>query len=499
MKELSIEDIQQMMEEGKITARELTENYLNRIGQIDKQGPKLNSILEINPEALDIAADLDKERQGGKIRGKLHGIPVLLKDNIGTSDKMTTTAGSLAFEGHIPIKDAFIVQQLRKAGAIILGKTNLSEWANFRSTHSSSGWSSRGGQTRNPYVLNRNPCGSSAGSAVAVAANLCTVAIGTETDGSIICPSQISGIVGIKPTLGLVSRTGIIPIAHSQDTAGPMARSVRDAAILLGAIAGKDDEDQRTLKTSSNIENDYTKYLDLEGLNHAKIGVARNYFGFNVEVDKIMENCISVMKKHGAEIIDNLKLPVTQELEKAEFSVLLYEFKHDLNQYLASIGKDIPSRTLNDLIDFNKQYKDRVMPFFGQEIFLLAQEKGSLADEEYQKAAKTALNLAGKEGIDKLLQDHNLDTIIAPSGSPAWLTDLINGDHFTGGSSTIAAVAGYPSITVPAGYIHELPIGISFIGGAFKEGILLKIAYSFEQASKVRFSPKFLPTLTLHG
>lgn len=497
MKEYSITEIQALKEKGLISARKLTEMYLTRIHEVDKSGPKLNSIIEINLEALEIAENLDKEWKSKKIRGPLHGIPIIIKDNINTADKMQTTAGSLAFEGHIASEDAFIIKKLRDAGAIILAKTNLSEWANFRSTRSTSGWSSRGGQTLNPYSLDRSPCGSSSGSAVGVAANLCSVAIGTETDGSVICPSHVNSIVGIKPTVGLVSRTGIIPISHNQDTAGPMARTVRDAAILLGIIAGVDHNDLSTIKHNNEIPTDYTKFLDSNGLNEVRIGVARNYFGKNDRIDRIIEGAIKKLKELGAEIVDPVEIKTIDDLEDPEFEILLFDFKHDLNEYLAKYGPINSLKNIDDIIQFNKEHQEKVMPYFGQEIFTMANEKGPLTSNEYIEALDKCQRLAKDEGIDVVLKEHQLDAIMAPSGGAAWLIDYVNGDHFTGGSSSAVAVAGYPNITVPAGYVFGLPVGISFLGDAFQEPKLLKIAYSFEQATRIRKPPKFLPKLVL--
>ena len=488
MQELSIPEIQAQMQAGTLTARKLTEMYLARIDEIDQNGPTLNAVIEVNPDALSIADALDSERATSGPRGPLHGVPVMVKDNVDTADRMMTTAGSLALHGSIAPQDAFLVQKLREAGAVLLGKTNLSEWANFRSTRSSSGWSSRGGQTRNPYALDRNPCGSSSGSAVAVAANLCAVAIGTETDGSIICPSQTNGIVGIKPTLGLVSRSGIIPIAHSQDTAGPMARTVEDAAVLLGALTGVDPRDPATETSLDKAHTDYTKGLDADGLRGARIGVARNFFGFDPRVDAVMETCIQAMRDLGAEIVDPADV-VVEGLGKTEVEVLLYEFKADLNAYLAGLGPDAPVHSLAEIIAFNQAHADTVMPYFGQERMLQAQEKGPLTDAAYVEALATNHRLARAEGIDATLERHNLDAIIAPSGGPAWLTDWVNGDHHSGGSSSPAAVAGYPSITVPAGYIFGLPVGISFFASAYQEPMLIKLAYAFERATHVRQPP----------
>ncbi len=497
MIEYTISEIQKLMEVGKLTAKALTKNYLKRISKIDKAGPKINSVIELNPDALQIADILDDERKNKKIHGPLHGIPVLIKDNISTSDKMMTTAGSLALDGYRTTQDAFIVHRLREAGAIILGKTNLSEWANFRSTRSTSGWSSRGGQTLNPYVLDRNPCGSSSGSAVAVTANLCVGAIGTETDGSIICPSHINSIVGIKPSIGLVSRTGIIPISHNQDTAGPMARTVEDAAIILSVIVGADPEDLSTIKDKKEIPSDYTEFLDIDGLHEARIGVARNFFGRNECVDHVIEKAIKKMRELGATIIDPTDFTIINDLQDPEYEVLLYDFKHDMNEFLKNNVPDDFPQTLNELIQFNNQNKDKIMPYFGQDIFKMAEEKGPLSSEEYKTALEKCRRLSREEGIDKLIQENQLDAIIAPSGGPAWLTDYINGDHSTGGSSSPSAVSGYPNITVPAGYVFGLPVGISFIGGLYQEPVLLKLAYAFEQATKIRQPPKFLKTLII--
>ncbi len=490
--ETTIADLQEAMKAGKLSARNIAEKYLKRIEDVDQRGAKLNSVIEINPDALVIAEALDKERKERGARGALHGIPVLIKDNIDTADGMKTTAGSLALVESKPLRDAFIAQRLREAGAVIIGKTNLSEWANFRSTHSTSGWSARGGQTRNPYALDRNPCGSSSGSGAAVAANLCAVAVGTETDGSIVCPSSANSIVGIKPTLGLVSRTGIIPIAHSQDTAGPMARTVRDAAILLSALAGIDASDAVTRESRGKAHTDYTSFLDTNGLSGARIGVARKTFGFNDDVDKLMEDAIKEMKRLGAIVVDPADIATHGKFDDSEFEVLLYEFKADLNAYLAKLGESVPVRSLKDLIEFNKRHKDKEMPYFGQEIFIRAQEKGALTSKAYRLALSKNHRLSRTEGIDATIQKHRLDAIIAPTGGPAWTTDLVNGDHFGGGSSSAAAVAGYPNITVPAGYVHGLPVGISFFGRAYSEPVLLKLAYAFEQATKFRRPPQLL-------
>ncbi|HKQ90046.1 MAG TPA: amidase [Blastocatellia bacterium] len=495
--EKTIAELQEAMKSGGMTARSIADKYLSRIAAIDKQGPRLNSVIEINPEALAAADLLDAERKSKGPRGPMHGIPVLIKDNIDTADRMATTAGSLALEGSIARRDAFIAQKLRDAGAVILGKTNLSEWANFRSTHSSSGWSGRGGLTRNPYALDRNPCGSSSGSGVAVSANLCGVAIGTETDGSIVCPASTNGIVGIKPTLGLVSRSGIIPIAHSQDTAGPMARTVTDAAILLGAIVGADPRDAVTQESAGKSFTDYTRFLDPNGLRGARIGVARKYFGFNDEVDRLMNEAIEVMKRSGATVIDPVDLATSREYENSEIEVLLYEFKHDLNKYLSELGPDARFRSLKEIIEFNEKNRAREMPYFGQEFFLRAEAKGPLTSPEYLNALEKNRRLSRKQGIDAVIAKDRLDAIVAPTGGPSWTTDLLNGDHFTGGSSSPAAVAGYPAISVPAGFIHGLPVGISFFGAAYSEPTMIKLAFAYEQATKHRRAPGFSPTLTL--
>jgi amidase len=495
--EVTIADLQSGMTSGKYTAQSLTQKYLDRIDEIDKRGPATNSVIELNPEALSIAAALDKERGAKGARGPLHGIPVLIKDNIGTQDRMTTTAGSLALGGSIPLQDSFVARKLREAGAVILGKTNLSEWANFRSSHSSSGWSGRGGQTKNPYVLDRNPCGSSSGTGAAVAANLSAIGIGTETDGSVVCPSNANSLAGIKPTVGLISRAGIIPISHSQDTAGPMCRTVTDAAILLGALAGIDARDDATRASAGKSFADYTKFLDANGLKGARIGVHRKGFGFNDAVDKLMGDCIDIMKKRGATIVDPADIPTQGKFDDSEMEVLLYEFKADLNSYLASLGPRAPVKSLKEIIDFNEQYRDREMPYFGQDIMIKAQAKGPLTDKAYRDALAKDQRMSRKEGIDFVMDKNKLDALIAPTGGPAWTTDWVNGDHFTGGYSTASAVAGYPHITVPAGYVFGLPIGISFFGRAWSEPTLIKFAYAFEQATKARRPPQFLPTAKL--
>jgi amidase len=487
------------MRSGAYTARSIAEGLLTRIDEIDRRGPAIGSIIELNPDALAIADTRDQERRAGRVRGALHGIPILLKDNIDTADRMRTSAGSLALAESVASRDAFLVERLREAGAVILGKTNLSEWANFRSTHSTSGWSARGGQTKNPYVLDRNPCGSSSGSGAAVSASLAPLAVGTETDGSIVCPASACGIVGIKPTLGLVSRAGVIPIAHSQDTAGPMARTVADAAALLGVLAGVDPRDRATAASRGRSQADYTRFLDPAGLRGARIGVARSYFGFNDAVDRVMNEAVAAMKSAGAIIVDPANIPTKGKFDDSEFEVLLYEFKADLNAYLAGLGSRAPAKSLADLIAFNERNREREMPFFGQEIFVMAQKKGPLTTRAYRLALAKNHRLSRTEGIDAVVAKHRLDAIVAPTGGPAWPTDLLNGDHFTGGSSTMAAVAGYPSVTIPAGSVHGLPVGISFFASAYSEPTLIKLAYALEQTLKARKAPRFLPTVELRS
>ena len=492
--ELTVADLQRHMRSGRYSARSLTEKYLARIAEIDRQGPALHSVLETNPEAVAIARALDEERRTKGPRGPMHGIPVLIKDNIDTADRMTTTAGSLALEGSIAVQDSFVAARLRAAGAVILGKTNLSEWANYRSTHSSSGWSGRAGQTRNPFVLDRNPCGSSSGSGAAAAANLCAVAIGTETDGSIVCPAALCGLVGIKPTVGLVSRAGIIPISASQDTAGPMTRTVADAAALLSALTGVDSRDPRTQASAGKAAPDYTQFLDPNGLRGARIGVARKFFGYSREVDAIMESAIAEMKRQGAVIVDPADIPTHGEFDRFESIVLSYEFKDGLNKYLATTRPGVGVRTLAGAIAFNEKNRAREMPYFGQEIFLQSEARGPLTDKVYVEALERCRVLSREQGIDAVLKKSNLQALVAPAGGPAWLTDLVTGDHDTGGSSSPAAVAGYPNIAVPAGFVHGLPVGISFFGTAWSEPVLIRLAYAFEQATKVRRKPGFLAT-----
>src|SRR5947209_1921425 len=499
LEETTIAQLQDGMKAGRLTARGAAQAYLDRIAALDRQGPTLRAVLETNPDALATADALDGERRRGKVRGPLHGIPVIVKDNIDTHDKMETTAGSLALEGNFAIRDASIVERLRAAGAVILAKANLSEWANFRSSRSSSGWSGRGRQCRNTYVLDRTPSGSSSGPAVSVSANLCTVAVGTETDGSIISPANTCGIVGMKPTVGLVSRAGIIPIAHSQDTAGPMARTVADAAALLTALAGVDPRDPVTRDGGAPVRTDYTRFLDPAGLKGARVGVARKFFGFNDQVDKLMSDAIDVLKRGGATVVDPADMPTHGKLDAPEFEVLLVEFKADINKYLAGLPVGDHPRTLKDLIDFNEKNRDREMPFFGQELFTKAQAKGPLTDPAYLKALRSCQTLSRAQGIDAVIRKDNLDAIIAPTGGPAWTTDLLNGDHFTGGSSTPAAVAGYPNVQVPAGYVYGLPVGISFYGRAFNEAKLIRLAYAYEQATRHRRPPRLLPAADLHS
>ncbi len=489
--EVTITQMQEWLKSGKYTSESIVNTYLERIQNIDKSGPALNSIIEINPDAAAIARKLDEERKSGKVRGPLHGIPIVIKDNIDTSDKMATTAGSLALAKNTAQNDAFIVKQLREAGAIILAKTNLSEWANFRSNRSSSGWSGRGGQTRNPYMINRNPCGSSSGTGVAVSANLCVAGIGTETDGSVVCPSSTNGLVGIKPTVGLCSRSGIIPISQSQDTAGPMARTVTDAAILLGILTGTDNNDPATIESEGKVFADYTKYLVNEGLKGVRIGVSRNFFGFHEKVDALMEKAIAELKELGANVIDPANIEFVKECGEAEFQVLLYEFKDGVNKYFAGMKPEVGVKTLEDLINFNNDHADEELRYFGQETLIEANKKGPLTDAKYLQALASTRKYSRELGIDSTMRRRSLDIIIAPTGGPAWVTDFINGDRYLGGSSTPAACSGYPNITVPAGFIEGLPVGISFIGKAWSEPLLLKVAYSYEQATKHRKTPGF--------
>ena len=492
LEEMTIRDLQAAMASGRYTSQQLVELYLRRILEIDRGGPALRSISDVNPDAVRIAGELDAERRQGRVRGPLHGIPLVIKDNIDTADRMPTTAGSLALEGAGAPRDAFVVERLRAAGAVILAKTSLSEWANFRSMHSSSGWSARAGQVKNPYALDRNPCGSSSGSGVAIAANLAAASVGTETDGSIVCPGSVNGIVGIKPTLGLVSRAGIIPIAHSQDTAGPMARTVTDAAILLTAMSGPDPRDAITERAQGRLQ-DYAAGLDAGALKGARIGVSRSpvHFGYSPHADRVVEAAIEAMKAQGAVIVDPVEIPSAARLDPCEMQVLLYEFKAGLNAYLATRGARV--RTLADLIAFNRQERAREMPFFGQDLFEEAEKKGPLTSEQYRTSLANCQRWAGPEGIDAVMDAHRLDALVAPTTSPAWPTDHLNGDHVRGASSTIAAVAGYPHVTVPAGDVAGLPVGMSFFGRAWSEPTLIRLAYAFEQTTHHRRVPRLLP------
>lgn len=489
LSEASISQLQMQMAAGRLTSRQLTEYFLARIAALDHSGPQLNSVIEVNPEAGAIADRLDAQRQSKQIRGPLHGLPVLIKDNIDTADQMLTTAGSLALVNSKPARDAFIVRRLREAGALILGKTNLSEWANFRSNRASSGWSGRGGQTKNPYALDRNPCGSSAGTGAAIAAGLAVVGVGSETDGSIVCPSSANGLVGIKPTVGLVSRSGIIPISASQDTAGPMARSVADAAALLNVLAGYDPNDPATAPLKDRSPPDYTQALNARSLQGARIGVLRKYAGFHEGVDAVFETAIETLRAQGAIIVDPVEIPTRGKFEADEMPILLYEFKDGLNRYLSTRVGPGP-RTLAELIEFNQTERARELPFFQQELFVDAQAKGPLTDRAYRKAHERAQRLAGPRGIDAALAKHHLDALIAPTMSAAWTTDLVNGDHFLGGEiSTPPAIAGYPHVTVPMGQLWGLPLGLSFVGAVWSESKLIGYAYAFEQASHARQPP----------
>ncbi len=497
LEEATIAGLQEMMTSGKETSESLVKLYLERIDRIDRGGPALNAIIQTNPDALAVARELDRERKEKGPRGPLHGVPIVIKDNIDTADGMETTAGSLALLGSKPAKDAFVVERLREAGAVILAKTNLSEWANFRSTRSTSGWSGRGGQTRNPYALDRNPSGSSSGTATAVSANLAAAGVGTETDGSIVSPASCCGLVGLKPTVGLVSRSGIVPIAHSQDTAGPMARTVADAAALLGAMAGPDPNDPATQTTGVRLFKDYREFLAPGGLKGARIGVLRaRQFNFAKMLDPILQNAIDAMRKEGAEVIDPVEFPTLGQTDDAEYEVLLYEFKADLESYLAA--RPGPAvRTLDELIAFDEKNTDREMPFFGQEIVERAAKKGPLTDKAYLEALAKCRGLMREKGIDAVLAEHKLDALVVLTNGPAHLTDLVNGDSFSGSSSSPAAVAGYPTITLPAGYVFGLPVGISFIGKAWGEPELIRLAFGLEQALGMRKVPRLLPTAEL--
>lgn len=496
--ESTVAELQEGMKSGKFTAHAIAQKYLERIEAIDKRGPAINSVIETNPDALSIADALDAERKSKGPRGPLHGIPVLIKDNIGTADRMMTTAGSLALSGFTPTKDSEVARRLRAAGAVILGKTNLSEWANFRSNHSSSGWSGRGGQTHNPYATDRNPCGSSSGSGAAASANLAAITIGTETDGSIVCPSSANGVVGIKPTVGLVSRAGIIPISHSQDTAGPICRTVAEAAALLGAIAGADAADVATKAPGRKAFADYTQFLKRDGLRGARIGVVRKLFFFAEKLDPVMNHAMAAMKSEGAILVDPVEIESLGKFDGSENTVLQYEFKADMHAYLAQFP-NAPVHSLKDIIEFNERNHEKELLYFGQETMIASDKRGPLTDKAYQDALAKNHRLARTEGIDAVMQKHNLDALIAPTGGPAWLTDLVNGDDDTGGSSSPAAVAGYPNINVPAGFVFGLPVGISFFGRAWSEPKLIQIAYAFEQATHFRKPPQFLSTADLHN
>ncbi len=497
LEEVSITDLHAGMISGRWTSREITEMYLRRIGEIDRQGPTLRSVIETNPEALEIADLLDREREAGQVRGPLHGVPILLKDNIATHDRMTTTAGSLALEGSIPPEDSGVARKLREAGAVLLGKANLSEWANFRSSRSSSGWSGRGGQCRNPYVLDRNPCGSSSGSGAAASASLCGAAIGTETNGSIVCPSNANGIVGLKPTVGLVSRSRIIPISHTQDTAGPMARTVRDAALLLGVLTGADPADPATTAGAARAEAEYSQYLDPDGLRGARIGVATQYAEGHERVEELFQAALEVMRRAGATVVDIPAVDAWRQMGRPSGIVMRYEFKADLNAYLAGLGPEAPVKTLEEIIAFNEANADRELQHFQQEILLQAQELGPLSEPAYQEALAEAMRLSRDEGIDRVMEEHRLDAIVAPTGSPAWTTDLINGDRSHMGSSSPAAISGYPNITVPMGSYLGLPVNISIWGRAWSEPEIIRIAFSFEQLTQHRRAPRFIPSLDL--
>jgi amidase len=499
LEEKTLAELQQGMADGTWSSRHLTRLYLDRIAQLDREGPRLRAVIETNPDATDIAERLDQERRDGNVRGPLHGIPILVKDNVDTADQMMTTAGSWALAGHRAAQDSWVADRLRAAGAVILGKANLSEWANFRSTRSSSGWSGRGGQCANPYALDRNPCGSSSGSGAAVSANLCAAAIGTETNGSVVCPSSINGVVGIKPTVGLVGRSGIVPIAHSQDTAGPMGRTVADAAAVLGALTGVDPRDEATNASQGNSRRDYLQYLDREGLRGARIGVDRSMVGNDARVDDLMENAIRTMGSAGATIVDDASVSTRREMGGPSYQVLLYEFKADLNAYLQAAGTPNGMGSLADLIAFNDANVDREMPFFGQEIFLAAEEKGDLDSPEYQDALATMRRLSRQEGIDKVMEQHQLDALVAPTTLPAWPIDLVGRDGSSAGASGAAAISGYPSITVPNGYVLGLPVGILFFGRAWSEPTLIRLAYAYEQASMHRTAPKLPLSLNLRN
>jgi amidase len=490
IEELTITELQQGYRDGKYTVKDVVNVYLDRIIEIDKNGPQLNSVIDINPDALQIAAELDRELAAGKSRGPLHGVPVIIKDNIDTHDRMPTTAGATVLINSFPLTDSYVAKKLREAGAVIIGKSNLSEWANFRGMMSSSGWSGVGGQTKNPYVLDRNPCGSSSGSGVAVSANLCMIAIGTETNGSIVCPSNNNGIVGLKPTVGLISRSGIVPISFTQDTPGPMGRSVEDAAILLGALTGIDSSDSKTTASEGRYLSDYTKFLKKDGITGKRIGLMKKSMGFSDKVDTLMNQTVAFLKANGAQIIE-IEFPKGENYEDASFEVMLYEFKDGLNKYFESLGPDAPVKSLKELINFNKS--DTIeLRYFDQKLLEMAEKRGDLQSAEYKKALGIMTRATREDGIDKVMNSNTLDAIIAPTGSPAWKTDLLLGDHFVGGSSSLAAISGYPAITVPMGFVDNMPVGITFFGRAWSEPLLLEIAYSYEQGTKHRKAPKYI-------
>jgi amidase len=500
VEEWTLVEMARAMESREITARSLTEWYLDRIETLDRAGPALRCVLTTNPDALDTARGLDRERAAGWVRGPLHGVPVLIKDNMATADRMTTTAGSVALEGSVAPRDSRVAARLRAAGAVLLGKANMSEWANFRSSHSSSGWSSRGGQCRNPYALDRSPGGSSSGSGAAPSANLAAAAVGTETDGSIVCPASFCGIVGLKPTVGLVSRAGIIPISDSQDTAGPMGRTVGDVAVVLGALTGEDPADPATAASRGVAHTDYGRFLDFDGLRGAWIGVPRErYWGYSAHTDRIAEQALETMRRLGAEIVDPADVSTAGDLGEPEFEVLLYEFKDGIDRYLASLGPDAPVRSLEDVIAFNVEHADRVMPFFGQDVFERAREKGPLTDAAYRDALAACRRLARTEGLDAVMDAHRLDALVAPTSAPAFVVDPVNGDHVLGGSSSLAAVAGCPAVTVPAGAAFGLPVGMTFFGRAWSEPVLLRLAYAFEHETLARRTPEFLPSAAASG
>ena len=495
--EATIDGLQEGMRTGRLTARRITELYLARIEALNTRGPELRGIIETNPDALAIADALDAERKAGKVRGPLHGIPIALKDNIDTHDRMTTTAGSLALEGSIPPQDSFVAQKLRQAGAVLLAKANMSEWAYWRGLKATSGWSARGGQCRNPYALDRNPCGSSSGSGTAASANLVALTIGTETGGSIMCPSSINGVVGIKPTVGLWSRSGIIPISHSQDSAGPMARTVRDAVVALGAACGVDPRDGSTAASAGKFHADYTTFLDPAGLKGARLGIARSFAGFDDRVWKVFDDAVAALKAAGAEIVDPANLPQNADVfQQLPMTVLNYEFKANINNYFQSLGPTARVKNLAELIAFNEAHREQEMPFFGQERLVISEATSSLEAPEYRQAVTTIQRATRADGIDALMDRHRLDAIVAPTMGPAWPTDHVLGDRLDGGSSAgPAAIAGYPDISVPMGVVSGLPVGISFFGRAWSEPTLIKIAYAYEQATKARQAPKYLPTL----